>query len=229
MKPYIFVLLFFGVFYLIEIVSVVRILGKNLPTLRRIKITFRINILIFFTGFLMLSIAILFDINYLRYELPIPYLYWKNITFTDFRGVKRPNQALDGQKDFAFIVSELKVKRINDGIMATTYFHPARSYVYNTDLASNELLTHEIYHLHITEYSARLLRKKIKNTTKPISDNTLEAIKSKFQFFEDSLQFQYDDQTYHSYLVGKQKNWQHQIDSCLKSLKEYENPTITDK
>lgn len=229
MKPYVIILIFFGILYLIEIISFVRILGKNLPPLHRIKITLRINIAIFFSGLLLLSIAVLFDFNYLRYESPIPYSRWTEITFADFRGLKRPNQTLDGQKDFAFIESELNVRKKDNTIIATTYFHPSRSYVYNKDIEFGNLLTHEIYHLHITEYSARLLRKEITNAIKPVSDERLEAIKSKFLLLGDSLQFQYDDQTYHSYLVGKQMYWQHQVDSCLESLKDFENPILTNK
>lgn len=226
MRPYVFVLIFFGIFYIIEIVTVIRVLIKNPSPIRRIKITLTINIVIFFSGVLMLAIALLFDINYLRYESPIPYSEWKKISFNDFRGFKRPNQTLDGQQDFAFIVSEFNACRVNDNIIIATYFHPSRSYVFNTDLEDEKLLSHEIYHFHITEYSARLFRQEIKKASKPISDNTLEAMEEKFQIFQDSLQFQYDDQTYHSYLFGKQKSWQSSIDSCLKSLKEYENPII---
>jgi len=229
MEPYFFILLFFGAIYLLGIILVVVTAGKNLPPLRRISITLRINLVIFLLGCAMTSVAILFDFNYLNYESPIPYSNWKQIRFTDFRGLKRPGQSLDGMNEFAFIVGEMQVTRNDKAITATTYFFPSRSYVYNSNLENDYLLAHELNHLHITEYCARLFRKEIKAASKSVPDDTIEIIKTRFRKYDDSLQFAYDDQTYHSYVLGKQKAWERTIDSCLKSLSEYENPVITNR
>jgi hypothetical protein len=229
MKPYFFIIVFFGFFYLIMIILGISTVGKNLQPITRGKITLRINLVIFLSGCLMLAAATLFDVNYLSYKSPMPYSKWREITLADFKGLKRPDQTLDGQSDFAFIVSDVKVKR-SDGIIAvTSYFHPARSYVFNDKLQNNDLLIHELYHFHITEYCARLLRKSIILSGKPISDKTLESMKNKIKHYADSLQYEYDDQTYHSYVVGKQKNWERVIDSCLNSLKGYESVIITNQ
>ncbi|HXC06832.1 MAG TPA: hypothetical protein VNZ86_18870, partial [Bacteroidia bacterium] len=175
MQAYVVILLIFGLFFLIEVISIMRLVVQYLPPVRRLKISFRINIIIFITGCLMLAVVLLFDVNYLHYKSPMPYAQWKSITFSDFRGLKRPGQTLDGMSEFAFIVPQMKVSGSGKSIEVQTYFHPCRSYVYNTAIQDEKLLKHELYHLHITEYTSRLLRKQLKEAKQPVSDEDLEA------------------------------------------------------
>lgn len=220
---YIYVLVFFSIFILVEIISVVRILSQSLPTFKRIRITLKINLIVFLTGFLMLAVATLFEVNYLQYELPIPYSGLKQITFKDFTGLKRPKETLDGMSEFAFIVTETRIKTSGNTVEVSCYFHPARSYVFNSNIDDNKLLQHELYHFHIREYNARLLRKKIALLGSRINEMELEKMKNEMEFEEGIMQYQYDDETYHSYVRGKQIAWEQKIDSCLLSLKDYES------
>ena len=226
MKAYVFILVAYGLFLLVEIIALVRVLVQYLPPVRRVKITFRINIVIFFTGLSMLAVVILFDINYFLYKSPMSYSEWQNITFEDFRGFKRPGETLDGQKDFAFIVTSTEVRREGNTVDVVTYFHPARSYAYNSDLENDRLLKHEVYHFHISEYCARLLRQQLSNSTEILTENKLDQLAEQTERFEDSLQFQYDDQSYHSYIAGKQLMWEKKVDSCLNATKDYTNTLI---
>jgi len=222
LQPYIFILIFFSIFILVEAYYLIKYLRQSLPPIKRIQITFRINLVIFSTGLLMIAIVILFDINYLKYKAPIPHQNWRQITFDDFKGLKRPNETLDGGNEFAFIVTELVLVESNNKIGVVCYFHPSRSYVFKDNLYNNELLKHEIYHFHIAEYCSRLLRKQIAKI-KTASRYKAENLKANILRIEDSLQVKYDYETYHSYVMGKQLEWQLKIDSCLNSLKEYEN------
>jgi hypothetical protein len=218
---YLYVLAFFSVFILIEVVSAIRLLSKDLPDLKRVRITMRVNLVLLVTGILMLGAAALFDVNYIFYESPIPFSRINEITFRDFRGLKRPQQTLDGNSDFAFIVTETRLSREGNRVNVSTLFHPARSYVFNSDLEDERLLKHELCHFRITEYFARMLRKEISG--KPVSTATaeLEALKNQYQRNEDEMQFRYDDETYHSYVLGKQLEWEKRMDSCLDLLKDH--------
>ena len=194
--------------------------------MKRIKITMRTNLFILISGACMLAWAALFHINFLHYESPIPYARWKEITFRDFRGLNRPGNTLDGQADFAFIESGIKVAQSSSHISVTTFFYPAGSYVFNAKLENDNLLTHELYHLHITEYCARQMRRDIKNVGHSADSKMLDNLQTRYRNMEDSLQMTYDDESYHSYITGQQLKWQRTIDSCLNSLKEFENPMI---
>ena len=113
-------------------------------------------------GIILLSIAILFDVNYLNYGSPMSYSQWQKINFYDFRALKKPGMTLNGVAEFAYIKTNRKIHYYNNGnIEITTYFHPARSYVFASDIRNPDLLNHELYHFHISEYCTRLLRKKI--------------------------------------------------------------------
>lgn len=172
-------------------------------------------------------ITLLWDFNYIRYKPPIPHCKWKSITLNDFRGIKRPNMILDGQSKFAFVSTSIRTKKNKDKIVIETLFHPCRSYVYNKNLYSNGLLTHEMYHFHITEYCARQMRKEIKNRINNGEKINLHNIKNKILLQENELQYQYDYETYHSYIYGKQLEWQNKIDSFLVSLEDFSNTILT--
>ncbi|WP_294737104.1 hypothetical protein [uncultured Flavobacterium sp.] len=137
--------------------------------------------------------------------------------------MNRINNTLDGSNEFAFINTEIKFIG-DDYPYVKTFFHPSRSYVYddNKNLIGNrKLLTHELYHFHITEYIARKMRKEI---TK-IKNNKEEVNISKLMEFykeeENKMQKRYDEETYHSYYIGEQLKWQKNIDSLLNTLKKY--------
>jgi hypothetical protein len=157
-------------------------------------------------------------VNFLRYSNPIEYSHYNEITLKDFKGLKRIGENLDGSNGFAYITTEIKVYSDNDKYKVMALFHPSRSYVFNENtIGDKSLLTHELYHFQITEYIVRQLRKKFSEVNQIDANNLLEEYKAK----EDSLQLQYDTETYHSYLIGKQLAWQIKIDSLLNTLEKY--------
>ena len=185
------------------------------------------NLLLFTAALLLLSAATVFEVNFLAYKPPVPYSRWRTITFYDFKGYKRPGETLFGSTAFAFIKTNRETRLINDTtVEATSYFHPSRSYVFEQQIRSPDLLEHELYHFHITEYCTRLLKKELMDYKLPFTQSKLEEMDEKYTLFENNMQMTYDDETYHSYVLKEQKKWEKFIDSSLVQLELYSAPVI---
>ena len=184
------------------------------------------NLILIFLSIVILVIVASYDLNFFDYQPPIPYSNWKEISWDDFKGRNKPYFTLDGEDKFAFISTQIEAHRTNDGYFEiTTYFHPSRSYVFNQRIIDNALLKHELYHLHITETIARFMRQEI-STSRKSRLLDISKVLSTFQVKEDSMQRAYDVQTYHGYLLNKQKYWQKTIDSCLFSLEKFSDAVV---
>lgn len=184
---------------------------------------------IIFTGaaVVLLLISILYDVNYLDYEKPIPYSRVSTISFYDFKALKKPGMTLYGVAEFAYIKNNRKIHYLDVGnVEITTYFYPSRSYVFARDIRNMDLLSHELYHFHISEYYSRLLRKEICEKRNNITHNGIENLNKKYYQLEDEMQYEYDEDTYHSYVLQKQKEWEEKVDSLLLSLKDFSNPVV---
>lgn len=149
----------------------------------------------------------------------------KIITLKKFRGLNRPGVSLDGMKEFAFITSTIEVELSDNYLYAETFFHPSRSYVFNKRLIDKGLLTHELYHLHITEYCSRLLKKNIYEKRIWLEKEILE-MKDHILEVENIMQRQYDNDSYHGYVLEQQKKWERNVDSLLISLDGYKESKI---
>ena len=190
----------------------------------------RIVLLIFIISLIILSFTSLFEVNFLNYSSPIPYSEIDKITFNDFRGFKRPAQTLDGTQEFAFIkTNRTIIINSNEEVIITTYFYPSRSYVFNQHLRNFDLLTHELYHFHIAELITRLFRKEIYENQGKLSSSIFKSLKTKYNDLENEMQFNYDDESYHSYAFKEQKMWESKIDSSLASLKQFDENHMNTK
>lgn len=175
----------------------------------------------------LLSVSILYDVNYLDYEKPVPYSRVSTINFYDFKAQKKPGMTLYGVAEFAYIKTNREIHYLDDrNIEITTYFHPSRSYVFAQDIRNNGLLTHELYHFHISEYCTRLLRKETFEKRNKITHRGIESLNKKYYRLEDEMQGEYDDETYHSYVLQKQKEWEEKVDSLILSLKDFSEPIV---
>lgn len=174
-----------------------------------------------------LLITTLYEVNFLQYQTPVPHERWKDITLKDFNGLRKPKSTLHGETKFAFISTSIRMRRTKDKILVEALFHPSRSYVYNQNLYSENLLTHELYHFHITEYYARLVRKEVSHAVKLGKQVNPKAIIKRMWAKERHFQKLYDEETYHSYVRGEQIEWERKIDSLLTTVEEYENSIIT--
>lgn len=224
-EPILFISIFFGLILVFFAIGKLIHLKESGSLSRKgvFKVTDRIIVFLSVTAIL---ISILFDFNYLQYKAPIAHKDWGAISLSDFRGFKRPYMTLYGESKFAFVSTSIDTKESRNYIKIETLFHPARSYVFNRDLFSERLLKHEIYHFHITEYYARLLRKEVKEKVEKGQTIKLDEMKKRIVSQEQKLQLQYDDETYHSYVHGKQINWQNRIDSILLDLENHSDTII---
>jgi len=65
-----------------------------------------------------------------------------------------------------------------------------------------------------------LIRKELSETRCPNS-GYLDALANKYLTKEDSLQRLYDKETYHSFVLSKQRAWEKRIRDCLDSLHDF--------
>lgn len=182
----------------------------------------RFTIVFSIIGVIMLLTAALFDINYINYKKPIPYSQWQTITFYDFKGLKKPRETLAGVSRFAYIKTSREINYLGNGdTRITTKFHPSRSYVFSQHIRNPDLLKHELYHFHITEYFTRLLRKEISAYTGKANRSIIADLNKQYYLLEAEMQKQYDEDTYHSYVLKEQKKWETILDNKLLTLSDF--------
>lgn len=202
---------------------------RNVPSkeLKIVRLKSTITLFISITGCALVILALSFHLNIFNYRAPISYTDVDKLTLRDFKGFKIPGYTLDGEKKFAFITTSIDLKVHSKDVVVQAIFHPSRSYVYNEKLVDNALLRHELYHFHITEYFARLIRRDLsKRNNKPTRSEISELIKS-YQLEERKMQKKYDEDSYHSYILSQQKKWEKKIDSLLVLHRNYSSPTLS--
>ncbi|MEM6718414.1 MAG: DUF922 domain-containing protein [Bacteroidota bacterium] len=163
--------------------------------------------------------------NFLNYESPLTYDKIDEITFENFRGLEFFKKTLYGSKEFAYVVTSIETDIEPDSVSVISLFHPSRSYVYNTHSADKDLLTHEKYHIKITELYVRKIKAKLVTLQQPSAEEIQEVI-SQFTKAEDTYQKKYDYDTFHSYVLSEQKKYEREVDSLLESLSAFKQPKI---
>lgn len=196
------------------------------PKIRLERLRSKINVSVLITGLTMLVVSILFHVNILRYSKPVSFSEIENITLRDFKGYRKPFQTLDGEKRFAFITTTIDYEKVNNQVRVDALFHPARSYVYNEKSADRFILKHELYHFRITEIFARKCRKELSAYAEPPTDEMIEEIAAGYDLAEDEMQYDYDYESYHGYLMKEQTRWEQKIDSLLNLLNHYQTPHV---
>jgi hypothetical protein len=197
------------------------------PEIRIARLRTKANATALILGVTMMIASFLFHINFFRYSSPVPYSEIDKITLKDFKGFRRPYQTLDGGNEFAFIVTSLSCKTNDNELKVEALFHPSRSYTFNDNLADKSLLRHEMYHFRITEIFARKCRQELSELKQFPSKQTLDHIMDFQKTMEREMQYRYDDESYHSYIMKEQKRWEKKIDSLLTLSEKYKNPVIS--
>lgn len=195
----------------------------NKRPFQRLKKFFKYTliILVFLVGIL----ATLNHTNFLNYERPMTYDKYETITFENFRGLEFFQKSLYGSERFAYVVTTIETDIEDDAVTVTSYFHPSQSYVYNTHSSSMELLTHEKYHIKITELYARKIKAKLVTLQNP-SKNEIQDVIDEMLEAERAYQQKYDYDTFHSYVLSEQKRYQKEVDSLLEVLTTFKQPKI---
>src|SRR5690554_166462 len=187
--------------------------------LRFIKYSFLILI------FTSITFGVLSHTNYLNYEKPITFDKYDQITFQNFRGLEFFKKSLYGNEQFAYVVTSIDSDINDNSITVQSLFHPSRSFVYKKNTNSKDLLTHEKYHIKITELFARKAKEQISNL-KTFDKDKIEKILQEEKNQERAFQKEYDYNTFHSYVLSEQKRYEKEVDSLLTSLTKYETPKI---
>lgn len=181
--------------------------------------------ILFVVLFCIAFFIVLMKINFLDYEKPKPYSKIKEITFKNFRGLEFFQNSLYGNKSFAYVYTTINYEFDGDSLSVQSFFHPSRSYVYNKKAYSKDLLIHEMYHFKITELYARIAKERISEIgylTKDKIKNIIATAKKEEQGFQN----RYDDDTFHSYVLGQQKKYEKDIDSLLTLYEKFKKPNI---
>lgn len=218
------ILIYFSpVFYHLGIALKENKKGNKLALKRFLKFTkYSIYILIP----ILIGFSILTYVNFLDYEKPTTYDKYDQITFENFRGLEFFKKSLYGSERFAYVVTTIDTDYDNNSVEVRSLFHPSKSFVYNKNTNSKELLNHEKYHIKITELFTRKAKQKIKNLTH-FDKKTIETIIDNIKSQENQYQVRYDYDTFHSYVLSEQKRYEREIDSLLYLLKDYKQPKIT--
>ncbi|WP_339608096.1 hypothetical protein [uncultured Roseivirga sp.] len=181
--------------------------------------------LVFLTP-ILIGLAVLNHTNFLNYEKPLTFDQYDQITFENFRGLEFFKKSLYGSKRFAYVVTSIESEFDDNSVTIWSLFHPSRSFVYKTNTNSKELLTHEKYHIKITELFARKAKEDISQLSSFKREEAERIIKNAKQE-ERAFQKEYDYNTFHSYVLSEQKRYEKEIDSLLNLLTEFKKTKIT--
>jgi len=219
----IFLLYFSPVFY--QIFKLLRERKEeNKKLLKRLlRFTKYSLLLLIFTSVIF---GILSHTNYLNYEKPLSFDKYDQITFQNFRGLEFFKKSLYGNKRFAYVVTTIESDFEDNSVTIESLFHPSRSFVYKKNTNSKELLTHEKYHIKITELFVRKAKENISKLNS-FDEVKINEIIKKNKSAERKYQQEYDYNTFHSYVLSEQKKYEKEVDSLLDLLSEFKNPKIT--
>jgi hypothetical protein len=179
-------------------------------------------LVLIFTGIVF---GILSHTNYLNYQKPMTFDKYDQITFQNFRGLEFFKKSLYGNERFAYVVTSIESEIDDNSVTVQSLFYPSRSFVYKKNTNSAELLTHEKYHIKITELFARKAKQEISGL-KTFDENKIKGIIKDVESKERAFQKEYDYNTFHSYVLSEQKRYEKEVDSLLTSLNQYKNPKI---
>lgn len=218
----IFLVYFSPVFYQLYL-AIKENKGGNTIPLKKFKKFLKYSVMVIIP--VIIGFGILSHTNYLNYEKPLTFDKYEQITFENFRGLEFFKKSLYGNERFAYVVTSIENEIDDKTITIQSFFHPSRSFVYKKNTNSKELLTHEKYHIKITELFARKAKEKISKLNK-FDEKKIEVIIRQAEQDERNFQKQYDYDTFHSYVLSEQKRYEKEVDSLLNLLTEYKEPKI---
>ena len=176
--------------------------------------------------FTSIFFGVLSHTNFLNYEKPITFDKYDQITFKNFRGLEFFKKSLYSNERFAYVVTSIDSEIDDNSVTVQSLFYPSRSFVYKKNTNSKELLTHEKYHIKITELFTRKAKEEI-SSLKIFDKNKIKGIIRDAETKERAFQKEYDYNTFHSYVFSEQKRYEKEVDSLLTLLTAYKKPKIT--
>jgi hypothetical protein len=146
-----------------------------------------------------------------KFFAPTTIKRWSKISWDDFQGIPKPFSTYEAAISSSIY---LEYDSIKGRYVAYAGQNNIRSWAKRSKDEQNYGLRHEQYHFNITEVHARTLDKYIKENPQ----GTLESYLLQRDLINIGLrrmQNQYDDETNHSLLYGRQQYWEFKIDSML--------------
>jgi hypothetical protein len=219
----IILLLYFSpLFYQLTFVIKERKRGNRLPFKKFMKVV-KYSFVILIPC--LIGFAVISHTNYLNYEKPMTFDKYEQITFENFRGLEFFKKSLYGNERFAYVNTTIESEIDDNYVTVQSFFHPSRSFVYNKQTYSKELLSHEKYHIKITELFTRKAKEKLSNLN-TFDKDKIEGIIDNTKKEERAYQKEYDYNTFHSYVLSEQKRYEKEVDSLLTKLTKFKNPKI---
>ena len=215
-------LYFSSIFYQLVLVIKERKRGNRLPLKKFLKFV-KYSFLILFLC--LIGFATISHTNYFNYENPLTFDKYDQITFENFRGLEFFKKSLYGNERFAYVITTIESEIDDNSVSVKSLFHPSRSFVYNKQTYSKELLNHEKYHFKITELFTRKAKEKLSNLS-TFDEDKIEEIIENTRIEEIEYQKEYDYNTFHSYVLSEQKRYEKEVDSLLNTLNKFKNPKI---
>ena len=197
--------------------------GGNKIPLKKFKKFLKYSVMVIIP--VIIGFGILSHTNYLNYERPLTFDKYEQITFENFRGLEFFKKSLYGNERFAYVVTSIDSEIDDSSVTVQSLFYPSRSFVYKKNTNSKELLTHEKYHIKITELFARKAKERISKLNR-FDENKIEGIIRQTEKEERKFQREYDYNTFHSYVLSEQKRYEKEVDSLLNLLSNYKKPKI---
>ena len=213
---------FSPVFYQLVIVIKESKRGNKIP-LKKFKKFLKYSMMIIVP--IIIGFGVLSHTNYLNYEKPLTFDKYDQITFENFRGLEFFKKSLYGNESFTYVVTSIESDIDDHSVKVQSLFYPSRSFVYKKNINSKELLSHEKYHIKITELFARKAKEKISKLNR-FDENKIEGIIRQAEKDERKFQTEYDYNTFHSYVLSEQKRYEKKVDSLLNLLSAYKEPKI---
>ncbi|MBJ2174657.1 hypothetical protein JBL43_10450 [Aureibaculum sp. A20] len=205
------------------VMLIIEITKGNKLALKKFLMFLKYSTLILLT--FVFTFGVLNHTNYLNYESPLTYDKYEDITFENFRGLELFKKTFYGSKKFAYVVTSIESEIKDNSVTIQSLFYPSRSFVYNKNTNSKELLIHEKYHIKITELFVRKGKQRISNLSNFDEDKISEIIKS-IKKEERNFQKKYDYDTFHSYVLSEQKKYEQNVDSLINLLSEFKDTKV---
>lgn len=218
----ILLLYFSPIFYQLILVIKESKRGNPLPLKKFLKVV-KYSFLILIPC--LIGFAVISHTNYLDYEKPLTFDKYDQITFENFRGLEFFKKSLYGNERFAYVNTTIESEIDENSVTVQSLFHPSRSFVYNKQAYSKELLSHEKYHIKITELFTRKAKEKLSKLN-TFDEDKIEGIIDNSRKEEREYQIQYDYNTFHSYVLSEQTRYEKEVDSLLTNLNKFKKPKI---
>lgn len=160
-------------------------------------------------------------------------IFWSEdvtLSWSDFQGKVDKSSSGLALSNTAFTINYVAYNGFETTIRLRSYFNKSKSWAFKDSVDEN-ILRHELFHFHITEFCLRKLKKELINwkvTQNDFNLNYNNVIKKAYLNREE-LHNSYDEETNHSIDSLAQKKWEKNITDSLGIYSIYSRDDVTIK